>query len=120
MQAILYAPPSYWSLSEIEKQKICNGCGAKGGMKFIDGSFKEPCNIHDYMYQVGETDDDKMLADVTFYVNMQNVANATKNPFKRLFLKARAKTFYKAVKLFGEEAFYKSKVEALQKREVKI
>ncbi len=50
MQLPLYAPKSYWNLTEEEKSKICNGCGAKDGIKVPDTiyglSIKIACDIH--------------------------------------------------------------------------
>ena len=41
----LYAPVSYWEAAPSEKRKICNGCGAKEGLKVPDtllsGNHKE-------------------------------------------------------------------------------
>ena len=32
----IYAPITYWELSPEEKKEICNGCGAKDGLKVPD------------------------------------------------------------------------------------
>ena len=70
----LYAPLTYWEASEEERAKICNGCGAKDGLS-VPSSFyglciKEACNIHDWMYQHGTTQADKLFADAMFRLNL--------------------------------------------------
>ena len=63
----IYAPITYWELSPEEKKEICNGCGAKDGLKVPDTfwglNMEEACNIHDYMYSTGKTHYDKLFAD---------------------------------------------------------
>jgi len=72
----LYCPPEYRNLSVEQKNTICNGCGAKGSIlsRLIhSGEFIECCNIHDYMYAVGNTEESKQTADRVFYNNMNRV-----------------------------------------------
>lgn len=70
----LYAPISYWEASSVERSKVCNGCGAKGGINVPDTfyglSMTEACDIHDWMWEHGITAMDKMFADAMFMLNM--------------------------------------------------
>ena len=112
MKVKLYAPPGYWKLSKEEKAKICNGCGAKGSkLNFLipQGKFREACNIHDYMYAVGKTDEDKKVADRVFINNLNRIVEAS-NPLLRPLRKLLARSYYEAVSKFGYEAFWKDKV----------
>ena len=112
MKVTLYAPKEYWELEVNQKRKICNGCGAKGSkINFLipQGSFKEACNIHDYMYANGKTDEDKKVADRVFINNLNRIVEAS-HPATKPFKKVLAKSFYLAVKKFGYEAFWREKV----------
>jgi len=111
MKVTLYAPKEYWELSEKEKQKICNGCGGRGGMfNFLipQKHFQEACNIHDYMYATGYSEEDKRKADATLLYNLDLIVKQTKG-LKRVWYKKLAKTFYKAVHNFGDYYFWKDK-----------
>ena len=112
MKITLYAPQEYWYLSEKAKKQICNGCGAKGSFlaKIIpQGKFREACNIHDYMYAIGKTDEDKKIADRVFINNLNRIVEAS-SPFLRPFRKLLALSYYKAVAQMGDEAFWRNKV----------
>lgn len=112
MRVTLYAPAGYWELSEREKRRICNGCGAKGSkLAFLlpQGKFKEACNIHDYMYAMGKTDRDKRIADRVFINNLNRIVEAS-HPILQPLRKALALSYYKAVAQFGDEAFWRHKV----------
>jgi len=112
MKVTLYAPPKYWELTEEEKKKVCNGCGAKGSFlaKMIpQGKFREACNIHDYMYYIGKTDEDKKVADRVFINNLNRIVEAMPLVLKPL-AKSLARVYYEAVAKFGYEAFWKDKV----------
>jgi len=71
----LYKPQAYLELSKETKEAICNGCGSAGmGWLVPDNLFgcniTEACNIHDFMYEFGETIQDKEEADRVFHNNM--------------------------------------------------
>ncbi len=115
----LYKPEAYKRLTVGEKNRITNGCGA-GGWKIdivpdhLAGcSIKEACNIHDFMYHVGESLEDKKEADRVFLNNMVRLVLAKKyNFFTRLVKMIRlrmAKRYYDAVKYFGGSAFWGGK-----------
>ena len=113
----LYAPESYWSLPESEKREICNGMGAKDSLIsfFIPNTFygldmTECGNIHDYMYHIGKTIEDKRQADRVFLNNMLRVINKeSANGFMRFIRSRRAMTYYNAVNELGGPAFWAGK-----------
>jgi hypothetical protein len=123
VKVTLYAPEGYWKLSEEEKRRICNGCGAKGSkLNFLipQGVFKEACNIHDYMYFIGRNNNDKRKADRVFINNLYRIVEASPK-WIRPIRKARAKSYYLAVSKFGDEAFWKGKVvQGMVGREVEL
>jgi hypothetical protein len=111
MRVALYAPPEYWRLSKEEKAKICNGCGGRGGvLNFLipQKHFEEACNIHDYMYATGYTEEDKRKADATLLYNLDTIVKNMKG-VKKWWYKNLAKTFYKAVHNLGDYYFWKGK-----------
>lgn len=112
----LYAPPDYWRLSPEQKKAFCNGCGPKS--LFVDlvpdhplgEDFSEPCNIHDYMYAMGKTHDDKVVADRVFLNNMTRVIDASANTIDDMvFGRFVADIYYQAVHTFGGLAFWSGK-----------
>ena len=112
----IYAPITYWELSPEEKKEICNGCGAKDGLKVPDTfwglNMEEACNIHDYMYSTGKTHYDKLFADAMFRLNLTVIIDA-KETFKDKLLSVlrhyRAGTYYIAVAKYGNYSFWKDK-----------
>ena len=112
----IYAPITYWELSPEEKKEICNGCGAKDGVKVPDTfwglNIEEACNIHDYMYNTGKTHYDKLFADAMFRLNLTVIIDA-KETFKDKLLSIlrhyRAGTYYIAVAKYGNYSFWKDK-----------
>lgn len=121
---MLFAPSEYWDLPETTKRSICNGCGSKGlcGWVVPDTIYflniTEVCNIHDWMYHVGETIADKVHADNVFLNNLLRFIDrySRYDWIKRLRTK-RAEKYYNAVKRFGGPAFWngKNKEEELEK-----
>ena len=107
----LYCPQGYTQLTKEQKKEICNGCGSKEGWltKIIfGGKFVECCNIHDYMYSIGLSQEDKDIADRVFYNNMNRVIATIDNKTLKYYYKVKAHIFYKSVKTFGESAFWSS------------
>jgi len=112
----LYAPKEYWSLSLEVKREISNGCGAGSALfdfvpdDILGLDISECCNIHDYMYHVGETNEDKLEADRVFLNNTIRVID--KNTSWKWLRKRRkniAYMYYKAVSKFGGPAFWDGK-----------
>jgi len=115
MKVRLYAPAGYWKLSPIIKAKLCNGCGSKGFGWIVPNTMyglnvSEACNIHDFMYKTGVTNDDKMSADRTLLHNCLRIIDAkTKNSILKFLRGRRAHAYYVAVKTFGGFAFWSDK-----------
>lgn len=112
----LDAPEGFWKLGPVEKSAICNGMGAKDSRlsRFIPNSMlfldvKEAADIHDYMYHVGTTIEDKKDADRYFLINLLKIINDAGGllafPRRCIALK-----YYEAVHYGGEAAFYKGKL----------
>ncbi len=112
----LYATPGYWELTPDQRGDLCNGCGTKGLCGWIVPdtlwglSITMACDIHDYMYAVGESLYDKERADQTFLNNMLRIIDASTSCrwLKRLRAR-RAKIYYRAVRDFGGPAFWAGK-----------
>lgn len=109
-EVILSAPLEYIVLSPEGKRDICNGCGAKGGLPIPDSllllDISEACNIHDYRYWAGGTEEDKIFADREFLDNILTIIRQVE------FLDAlddireiEAHAYYLAVKLWGDSSF---------------
>ncbi|RLA77503.1 MAG: hypothetical protein DRG78_17305 [Epsilonproteobacteria bacterium] len=110
---IIFAPANYRKLDIAQKKAICNGCGAKGGVTvpstFYGLDISEACNVHDFMYSVGTTAEDKDSADRTFLNNMTRIITARSNWFLKPLRLRRAKTYYQAVHYFGGSAYWDNK-----------
>lgn len=113
---MLYAPPSYRRAPRFDRERVCNGCGAKGWQRYlIPDTFycldiSEACNIHDWMYAKGQTIEDKWRADRVFLNNLERLIQAAGGPWLLRFLRRRrAVKYYAAVDLFGGPAFWKGK-----------
>lgn len=93
---------------------ICNGCGAAGakidlipdGMYGLDIS--PACYAHDLDYALGETEADRRFADERLKRNLLTLI-ASGNPVMWLARRIRVNTYYKAVRLCGEQAFWAGK-----------
>lgn len=112
----LYAPDAYWKLPPKTKEALCNGCGTKGIVGFVVPDtvwflcITEACDIHDFMYAVGQTIEDKAQADQTFLTNMLRLIEYNTRFFVLKALRARrALKYYEAVRDFGGPAFWRSK-----------
>ena len=111
----LLSPKGYAFLSKEVKAAVCNGAGAKDDWKsqFIPEKLlglncTECFNIHDYMYYIGTSPEDKCYADMTLLINLVRTINNRGGilSFPRRFF---AITYYDFVYDFGHAAFYKQK-----------
>ncbi|MDL2268868.1 hypothetical protein LJC71_04930 [Desulfosarcina sp. OttesenSCG-928-A07] len=116
MKGVLFAPAEYWSLTAEQKKDICSGCGPKGLLSWIIPDtiyglrISHVCDIHDWMYAVGETIEDKESADRSFLNNMLRLIEVQNSWAWLAWLRRkRAGTYYNAVKLFGGPAFWAGK-----------
>ena len=105
----LLAPQSYWDASEEELDKYTGGCGpGKLGDWFVpDTMLGESvflaCQIHDWMYHIGITAEDKKWSDLLFLLNMTIlVDDGDSLDFIRL---RTVMTYYEAVSFGGKGAF---------------
>lgn len=99
---------TYEQLTTHQKDRICNGCGSKGGLinppEFL---FHASCNRHDFRYWLGCTEEDRKNADDSFYKWMKKDISICKwylKPYYHLW----AWVYYKAVRLLGKKHFYYS------------
>lgn len=113
---ILYAPASFLTASEIELELICNGCGPSGWKVDIvpDHIFYlyigSACNIHDWMYHHGRSDEDKKEADRVFLNNLIRLIERDKSKLRdKKKMIEKAKGYYFAVKYAGGPAFWRNK-----------
>lgn len=110
----LYAPEWYWKLPEDIRSKGRCGPGRGLGEKLIPEtiwglSVTPACQIHDQMYEKGETIGDKESADRVFLNNMLRIINGNSNRFMRWLRTRRALKYYEAVRDFGGPAFWSNK-----------
>lgn len=110
----LYAPDGYHDLTKKEKKEICNGAGPKGYGWIVPDtiyglSITEAANIHDYMYHVGATIEDKKKADRVFMNNMMRIIESKSGWVLRKLRRRRVRTYYKSVKYGGGPAFWAGK-----------
>lgn len=96
-------------------KKKCNGCGTGWNAKLVPNTIyflniKNACCIHDYMYEVGKTQEDKEEADRVFLNNMLRIIEAKKTWYYPHHLaRTRALTYYATVVNFGSTAFWEGK-----------
>ena len=113
---VLFAPASFLNATPDELFDVCNSCGAK------DSWFRPPaslfgvklgyaCNIHDWMYEFGFTDEDKKEADRVFKINGQRMITRQGKAWYKptLLLRIVGIGYYKATDWFGGEAYWKGK-----------
>ena len=111
---VLFAPKGFNELSKVEKKDTCNGCGAKGGFWVPDTFWgldvSMACDIHDFMYKIGKSLEDKDAADRVFKNNCFRIINHESccGLLKRLRL-IRANTYYLVVQNWGADAFWAGK-----------
>ena len=121
----LYAPEQFWLLTDEAREEISNGCGPKSYMGWIVPdtvwglSVSPCCDIHDYMYHIGENEDDRNVADRVFLNNMIRIV--THHTTNKVLLKLRlrrVRTYYYMVSKFGGPAFWNPKNLPTQVRDV--
>ena len=116
MNKYLFAPSEYWELTKSQREKITNGCGSKRfGSIVVPDTFyglrvSEACNIHDFMYTIGETIEDKYIADRVFLNNLIRIIDKHTNwkILNRLRCR-RAYKYYFFAKVFGGPSFWENK-----------
>lgn len=114
-QICLEAPVSFWSSTEEERSVICNGAGAKEGLKFPNTFYglnvRPAFDIHDWDYEQGGNEKDRDVADYRMLRNLLVLIeyHTTPAPGVRqimLWLRGiRANSYFRAVREFGGKAF---------------
>ena len=115
---ILYAPASFKTASAQELERVCNGCGAANA-KFdfvpdrIWGTYiGHACHVHDWEYEHGVDEEDRMSADRAMRNNMQRIVRREcKEKWYKpvLAMEARIQGYYWAVRWRGGPAFWDGK-----------
>lgn len=109
----LYAPNSYWFADAAELKRVCNGCGAKNGIKvpstFFGLSVRVACDIHDWMFEHGKTYADFLFANAMFLLNLSVLIIKGSNWFTMLPRLWLATKYFIAVALKGQDAYWVNK-----------
>lgn len=113
----LFAPESY-QLALINDpdyvDQICNGCGTSGWKgKIVPETMwglnvTAACQIHDWMYYHGKSEEDRVEADRVFLNNLIRIINAH-GGWLAWLRRYRATTYYNAVREFGAVPFWQGK-----------
>ena len=115
----LLLPLSFFTATEREVEEHTGGCGPGGLGDWLvpDTAWGESlflaCQVHDWMYWEGETEEDKAIADRTFLWNMtvviQDVQHGEGKEDQKLDILRlrRVMTYYQAVSYGGDSAFDK-------------
>ena len=120
----LYAPELYWALTPEGRQEFCNGCGAKGigwmvPEKILGLSITEICDIHDFMYAIRQTEEDREASDRVFRNNtLRLIVGKTKNKILLALRVVVALIYYALLMLTGGPAFWAGKNEPGTEKEV--
>ena len=122
---VLYAPAAYWKLPESERARMGCGPGYIGDLLIPDRlwglSIRPCCSVHDFMYRVGETEDDRSEADDVFVNNaLRLILAGTSNKFLLRLRLRRARTYYQLCRWFGGPAFWSGKNLPSEEREVAV
>lgn len=113
----IVAPVAFWQASAEERAIHSNGCGPGGWIiDLVPDSLEslnitEECDIHDWYYSFGTTDEDKKIGDRIFRFNLR--AKVRMNTTGILLLDTRlhlAELYFEAVDRHGHNAFYDGKV----------
>lgn len=112
LQMPLDIPDGYSALDPLVKKEICNGAGAKDGLKVPDTMWGLDCieafNIHDYDYWRGENEQHKRSADKRMLFNLATII-VNRGGVMMWPRVMRASTYFFAVVWRGKKAFYAGK-----------
>ena len=105
-------PAGFLDLSPEVKADVCNGAGAKDGVKVPNSMYgldmKVVFDIHDYEYWMGENDKDKRDADRHMLSNAI-IMIINKRGWLMMARGYRAMSYFMAVAIKGKKAFYAGK-----------
>ena len=100
---------------------ISGSCGSDGALfdlvpdNFVGVDIKRCCQVHDYLYAIGGTEQDKIKADKMFYTNLFRTVMNDSSLIARSTNLWLAKVYYKAVRDFGSGSFNYHKKNEVQK-----
>lgn len=99
-------PFRYRNLTPEQREKLCNGCGPKGGwIPVPEFRFSASCDQHDMNYIIGGEEADRLKADFEFYSAMKN--DIMRLPwYRKPGAHIIAWTYYRAVRLCGKTCFH--------------
>ena len=115
MKLALYVPNTYLQATDEERAEVCNGCGAKDGVKVPSTMWflcvVLACNIHDWMFKEGKTLGDFWFANLIFFWNMTAIIYNGSNFLMLLPRMERALKYFLAVLTkMGQDAYWVDKV----------
>lgn len=104
----LLAPEAYRAASRAEIEARTNGCGPQGWRGDIVADLdslagldiSEPCRVHDWMYGIGGTFEERLTADIMLYLNIAALVLRTGGPLAPVRM-AGAAAMYVAVRAGG-------------------
>ena len=111
----LRAPREFWLLTPGKKKEICNGAGPKDYGWLVPDTIwilniTACADIHDFMYSIGTSIEDKRIADRVFLNNMiRLIQTYTKAVWLKKIRLKRAKKYYMAVDLCAGAPFWHGK-----------
>jgi len=104
----ILAPKSYTDASAKDLCDVCNGCGPDGWKgKLIPDTIvgvriTAACNIHDWMYHAGGSDQDRLNADRIFLHNMLTlISRSNRWCVIKAYGRQKAWWYYRGVRRFG-------------------
>ena len=107
---LVLKPDDYAMASREEIEARTDGCGPSGWRIDMvpdhlgDVDITEPCLIHDWLYYIGGSEEDRKRADVMLYVNIAAAVLMAGGPMVPLRM-AAAVMYYKAVRSCGSQFF---------------
>ena len=77
-EALVSAPASWWVMPPSDRERYSSGCGPDNlgiDLRSLYGTdIYVACQIHDYMYALGGSEDDRIFADAIMRENMMSMA----------------------------------------------
>lgn len=108
-----HEPRSYTVATAAERQRVVNGCGP-AAWKFdllpdsiLDVNIAEVCNIHDWQYEHGTTEADRLEADDLMLKNMR-VAIRRRGGLIMWWRLLIARIIHRALRRHGAKYFFSS------------
>lgn len=113
----LWVPIEYFKMTPEELEASHNGCGPGGVLAWLvpdsllGKDITDACMIHDLCYKLGDTIEDKQVADRVFLNNMLRIVSPIggKQTFIVSLRQSLALIYYKSVVDFGGPAFWSGK-----------